>query len=154
MSLRSSYHLQIISSIEGMFVILHHGEQQSFGHSILSVVRLPPVQIEVIHPGTLELTFFTVEGLYFVVNIADVFLQLTQCVEGLLTLGTCLCFLSWLDMPLPDVSHHASSRPKLRPTLFTIVPFVLRGVNPFNMTYHVRFILECSATVAAENSWF
>ena len=45
MSLRSSYHLQIISSVEGMFVILHHGEQQSFGHFILSVVRLPPVQM-------------------------------------------------------------------------------------------------------------
>ena len=45
MSFRSSYHLQIISSIEGMFVIFHHGEQQSFGHFILSVVRLPPVQM-------------------------------------------------------------------------------------------------------------
>ena len=98
MSLRSSYHLQIISSIEGMFVILRHGEQQCFGHFVLSVVRLSPVQIEIIHAGTLELALFTVESLCFVVNITDVFLQVPQCVKRLLTLGTGLWFLSRLPM--------------------------------------------------------
>ena len=77
MSLRSSYHLQIISSVEGMFVILHHRDQHGFGH-ILLVVRLPPVQVEIIHAGTLERTDFTVEGLYLVVNITDVFPQVGQ----------------------------------------------------------------------------
>ena len=145
-------HRQITFSIEGMLVILHQGDQHGFGY-ISFVVRLPPVQIEIIHPGTLELTLFTMEGLYFVVDITDVFLQLTQCVEGLLTLGTRLCFLSGLDVLSPNVSHQAFSRPELHPTLFTIVLFVLR-VNTFNMAQHVRFMLECSATVSAENSWF
>ena len=94
MSLRSSYHLQIISSGEGMFVILHHGEQQSFGHSILSVVRLPPVQIEIVQAGGLELTAFTVERFQLVVNITDVFPQLTLLVERFLTLHTSLPPLS------------------------------------------------------------
>ena len=88
-------HRQVIFSIEGMFVILHHRDQHGFG-DILLVVRLPPVQVEIIHAGTLERTDFTVEGLYLVVNITDVFLKLWQCVESLLTLGTSLCFLSQL----------------------------------------------------------
>ena len=88
-------HRQIIFSIEGMFVIVHHRNQHGFG-DILLVVRLPPVQVEIIHAGTLERTDFTVEGLYLVVNITDVFLQVGRLVECFLTLGTALSFLSWL----------------------------------------------------------
>ena len=78
-----------------MFVILHHGDQHGLGQ-ILFIVRLSPVQIKIIHASTLKLTLFTVESLYFVVNITYVFLKLWQCVESLLTLGTSLCFLSQL----------------------------------------------------------
>ena len=103
MSLRSSYHLQIISSIEGMFVILRHGEQQGFGHFVLSVVRLSPVQIEIVQAGALELTAFTVERLQLEVNITDVFPQLPLLVKRFLTLRTFLPPLSASVLP-PDVS--------------------------------------------------
>ena len=56
-----------------MLVILHHGDQHCLG-DILFVVRLPPVQIKVIHASALELALFTVESLNFIVNITDVFL--------------------------------------------------------------------------------
>ena len=134
-----------------MFVILHHRDQHGFG-DILLVVRLPPVQVEIIHAGTLERTDFTVEGLYLVVNITDVFLQVGQRVERLLTLGTDLIFLSWPHVNCPNVTHPTRLPRQLFTTIVTDVLFVT--VNPFYVFPHIRFCPECHAAVSAENLLF
>ena len=59
-----------------MLIILHHGEQRCFGHLVQSVVRLSPVQIEIVQTSALERTVFTIERLQLVVDITDVFSQL------------------------------------------------------------------------------
>ena len=71
-----------------MLIALHHGDQQCFGQLLLSVVRLPPMEIEVTQTTTLELAVFTVERLYLVVDLTDVFLQISIFLERFITLGT------------------------------------------------------------------
>ena len=92
------------------------------------------------------------ESLYLVVHITDVFLQVSQSVKSLLTLGTGLGLLSRLSMPSPDVSHPTCFRTELRPTLFTTVLRV--RVLSFKVVHHIRFAFEGLPTVGANKTWF
>ena len=70
-----------------MLIVLHHGDQQCFGQFVLSVVRLSPVQIEITQTRALERADITVKWLQLIVDVADVFLQISFFEERFLTLG-------------------------------------------------------------------
>ena len=59
---------QVLRVTVGVLTLLHQQLQHLPAEVLLLVVRLPPVQVQVVHPGTLEPAYFTHIRLDFVMD--------------------------------------------------------------------------------------
>ena len=66
------------------------------------------MDVEVAHCSTSELTTLTVEGLQFVMDLADVLPQIHRPHEGLFTSVTLVLLPGVVSHPVEILSHHVS----------------------------------------------